>query len=119
MSSECLVVKVFIFFQYYYYKTPYALIGIGGVGKSTVAVNFACALAQLGLRVGIFDADIYGPSLPLQLPAAETIIRKSKLNPKFVEPLVSKHLPNLKMLSFGHVNANSGAPGAVNHPLCI
>jgi ATP-binding protein involved in chromosome partitioning len=67
----------------------------GGVGKSTVAVNLACALVQRGQRVALLDADVYGPSLPIMvgLSARPQVVDTSKIIP------LEKY--GLKLMSLG------------------
>jgi ATP-binding protein involved in chromosome partitioning len=68
--------------------------GKGGVGKSTVSVNIAVALAQSGARVGLMDADIYGPNTP-------TMLGVDKLPPPNGQRLVPADAYGIKMVSMG------------------
>ncbi|MFN7692202.1 MAG: Mrp/NBP35 family ATP-binding protein [Bacteroidota bacterium] len=73
--------------------------GKGGVGKSTVASNLAVALALNGARVGLVDADIYGPSVPIMFDVMdEKPMIKNKDGKNFIIPVESYHV---KLLSIG------------------
>lgn len=70
--------------------------GKGGVGKSTTSVNLAVALANEGANVGLLDADIYGPSVPLMMGISNKQVES--LDGKSMEPFVAH---NLKIMSIG------------------
>ena len=74
--------------------------GKGGVGKSTVASNIACGLKNKGLRVGLLDLDIYGPSLPIILGFNQ------KPNMTEKNRLIPLERYGMKVMSFGFISGN-------------
>jgi ATP-binding protein involved in chromosome partitioning len=69
--------------------------GKGGVGKTTVAVNLALALERMGAKVGLLDADVYGPNVPTMLG---TSLQPRALSEREIEPIT---VMGVKMISMG------------------
>lgn len=84
--------------------------GKGGVGKSSISVNLAYTLATRGLKVGILDADIYGPSLPALLPLEAKGVFASKAG-----GMVPLEYEGVRLMSMGY--ARPGEHSAVRGPL--
>jgi len=68
--------------------------GKGGVGKTTIAVNVALALVKQGYRVGLLDADVYGPSVPLMLDLSDALDQEDNM-------IVPKEKYGLRVMSLG------------------
>ncbi|HET6384150.1 MAG TPA: P-loop NTPase [Armatimonadota bacterium] len=73
--------------------------GKGGVGKSTVSVNLACALQQQGARVGLLDADMYGPSIPMMMNAFEELEGNAE-----TKKLIPINRYGVQLISIGFLN---------------
>ena len=86
--------------------------GKGGVGKSTLTFNLALSLAASGARVGVMDADLYGPSLRKMLP--EEILPQQ--HPTIHERLIPGQSGGIKLISMAHF-LQEGDPSSVRAPI--
>lgn len=86
----------------------------GGVGKSTIAVNLACSLAKQNANVGIFDADIYGPSLPTLCQVNDTNLVMNTSS-SLIQPILFE---NLKLMSFAYTqDSDHQMPAIMRGPM--
>ena len=84
----------------------------GGVGKSTVAVNLAFAMQARGAKVGIFDADIYGPSLPTMVKTDfDGLYQDEK------ERIIPVERDGMRLMSFAYANSKQGDPAVMRGPM--
>jgi len=87
--------------------------GKGGVGKSTVALNLALALSKTGAKVGLLDADIYGPSIPLMLGMKGTMMEVDQEKRKLIPP----ESKGIKVVSFGFFGQEDHKPAMFRGPI--
>lgn len=78
----------------------------GGVGKSTVALNLTFALHKLGYKVGLFDADVYGPSLPTLIGKEKQALEAPENRPREILPV---EFEGVKTMSYGFASGNKKA----------
>ena len=76
------------------------------MGKSTVAVNLAFSMYKLGFRVGIFDADLYGPSLPTMISPEKSQLYQDETDPTLIAPI---EFNGVKAMSYGFASQGKSA----------
>lgn len=88
--------------------------GKGGVGKSTVATNIAIALSKLGFKVGLLDADIYGPSVPTMLGT-----KGARLTANMFNKIIPIEKYGMKMISMGFLLPSEDTPVIWRGPILM
>ena len=93
------------------------LSGKGGVGKSTVSVNLACALAKKGYKVGLLDADLHGPNVLKMISPEKKVVLLADPEKNKIYPYVPPYLENLKVISIAAMLPSEEVPVIWRGPL--